>query len=65
MAAIGALSALDWNSVLNDPKAGVSLIAASMVMAVMRSLTTTAPGQSPSQVPPSSEPPPSSRSLKR
>lgn len=25
MAAIGALSALDWNSVLNDPKAGVSL----------------------------------------
>lgn len=44
-AAFGALSIVDWNSFLTDPKAGWSIIAMSVIMAVMRSVTTTPPGE--------------------
>jgi hypothetical protein len=44
-AAFGALTIVDWNKFLEDPKAGWSIIAMSVIMAVMRSLTTTPPGQ--------------------
>jgi len=42
-AAFGALAVADWNSFLTDPKAGWSVIAMSVIMAVMRSITTTPP----------------------
>jgi hypothetical protein len=42
-AAFGALAVADWNTFLNDPKAGWSIITMSVVMAVMRSITTTPP----------------------
>lgn len=42
-AAFGALAVVDWNSFLQDPKAGWSVIAMAVVMAVMRSITTTPP----------------------
>ncbi len=42
-AAFGALSVADWNSFMKDPKAGWSIIAMSVLMAVMRSITTTPP----------------------
>lgn len=42
-AAFGALAVADWNSFLQDPKAGWSIIAMSVVMAVMRSITSTPP----------------------
>jgi hypothetical protein len=44
-AAFGALAVADWNSFLQDPKAGWSIIAMSVIMAVMRSVTTTPPGE--------------------
>ena len=42
-AAFGALAVADWNTFLHDPKAGWSVIAMSVIMAVMRSITTTPP----------------------
>jgi hypothetical protein len=42
-AAFGALAVADWNGFLHDPKAGWSVIAMSVIMAVMRSITTTPP----------------------
>lgn len=42
-AAFGALAVVDWNRFLEDPKAGWSVIAMSVLMAVMRSITTTPP----------------------
>ncbi len=42
-AAFGALAVVDWETFLHDPKAGWSIIAMSVVMAVMRSITTTPP----------------------
>jgi len=42
-AAFGALAIADWNSFLQDPKAGWSIIAMSVMMAIMRSITTTPP----------------------
>lgn len=42
-AAFGALAVVDWNTFLHDPKAGWSVIAMSVLMAVMRSITTTPP----------------------
>ena len=42
-ASFGALAVADWNAFLNDPKAGWSVITMSVIMAVMRSITTTPP----------------------
>lgn len=44
-AALGALAAADWVSFFNDPKAGLAVIGMSVLMAVMRSITTTPPGK--------------------
>lgn len=44
VATFGALAAADWNAFLHDPKAGWSLIASSVIFAIMRSITTTPPG---------------------
>jgi hypothetical protein len=43
-AVFGALAATDWNAFLKDPKAGVSIIVMSVLMAAMRSITSTPPG---------------------
>ena len=44
-AAFGALAVVDWNAFLKDPKAGASIVGMSILMAVMRSITSTPPGQ--------------------
>ena len=44
MAAFGVLATTDWVSVLANPKAGFTAIGAAILMAVMRSITTTPPG---------------------
>ena len=43
-AAFGALAIADWNKFVEDPKAGWAIIGMSVVMAVMRSVTSTPPG---------------------
>lgn len=45
VAIFGALASTDWIAVLNDPKAGAVAVASAILMAVMRTLTTTPPGQ--------------------
>jgi len=44
VAVFGALAAVDWNPILTDPKAGWAAIASAVIMAVMRSITSTPPG---------------------
>lgn len=44
-ATFGVLAVVDWEAFLHDPKAGWSIIAMSVIMAVMRSITTTPPGK--------------------
>lgn len=46
VAAFGALAATDWVGFMNDPKAGAVAIGSAMLMAIMRSVTTTPPGKS-------------------
>jgi len=41
----GLLATTDWVSFLNDPKAGAVALGSAALMAVMRSITTTAPGK--------------------
>lgn len=44
IAVFGVLAAVDWNAFLTDPSAGWTAVVTAIVMAVMRSITTTAPG---------------------
>jgi len=44
-AVFGVLSTTDWVKFLDDPKAGWSIVAMSIVMAIMRSITSTPPTQ--------------------
>ncbi len=44
VAIFGALASTDWISVLNDPKAGAVAIGSAVIMALMRSISTTPPG---------------------
>ncbi|MBM3578712.1 MAG: hypothetical protein FJX40_13910 [Alphaproteobacteria bacterium] len=44
VALFGALASTDWVSFLNDPKAGATAVGAAVLMAIMRSITSTAPG---------------------
>jgi hypothetical protein len=44
VAIFGALAATDWISFLDDPKAGAVAIASAILMALMRSFTTTPAG---------------------
>ncbi len=52
----GVLAQTDWVSFLNDPRAGSTVIASGFIMAFMRYITTTPPGQAESGKP---EAPPS------
>lgn len=45
VAIFGVLAATDWIAVLDDPKAGAVAVGAALLMAVMRTITTTAPGR--------------------
>lgn len=44
MAVFSALAMVDWNVFLNDPKAGAMGLFMAILMAVMRSITTTPAG---------------------
>jgi hypothetical protein len=44
LALFGVLASTDWISLLDDPKAGVVAMGSAVLMAVLRSVTTTAPG---------------------
>lgn len=44
-AIFGVLATTDWVKFLDDPKAGWSIVAMSVLMAAMRSITTTPPAQ--------------------
>jgi hypothetical protein len=44
VAIFGALASTDWISFLDDPKAGAVAIASAILMALMRSFTTTPAG---------------------
>lgn len=46
-AVFGALSVLDWNLILNDPKVGWTLIVSAVAMAVLRAITSTPPAVGP------------------
>lgn len=44
VAMFGVLASTDWIAFLNDPKAGAVAVGSAILMAVMRSLTTTPAG---------------------
>ena len=45
VAAFGALASTDWMSFMNNPKAGAVAVGSAIVMAIMRSITSTPPGK--------------------
>ncbi len=45
VAVFGVLASTDWLSFFNDPQAGAVAIGVALLMAAMRSVTTTPPGQ--------------------
>lgn len=45
-AVFGVLATTDWVKFFDDPKAGASIVAMSVLMAIMRSITTTPAGKS-------------------
>jgi 20S proteasome alpha/beta subunit len=45
VATFGVLASTDWIGFMNDPKAGAVAIGSALLMAVMRSITTTPPGK--------------------
>ena len=47
IAVFGALAALDWNVILDNPQAGVVAVISAILMAIMRSATKTPPGAPP------------------
>lgn len=44
-AVFGALAIIDWNTVLTDPQAGWTAVIMAVLMAAMRAITSTPPGQ--------------------
>jgi len=44
LALFGVLASTDWVSFLSDPKAGAVALGSAVLMAILRSVTTTAPG---------------------
>ena len=44
MAVFGVLALADWNSFLDNPTAGMVALISAIIMAVLRSITTTPPG---------------------
>jgi len=47
LAIFGVLAATDWGNFLNDPKAGMVAVGSAVLMAVLRSITSTPPGKAP------------------
>ena len=47
IAVFGVLNMFDWNLFFNDPKAGAVALGSAVLMAIMRSLTSTPPGTPP------------------
>ena len=45
IAVFGVLEATDWNALLDNPSAGWVAVGAAVVMAIMRSITTTPAGK--------------------
>lgn len=45
-ALFGALAVIDWNPLIQNNGAGWTALAMSVIMAVLRTVTTTAPGKS-------------------
>ena len=45
LAMFGVLAATDWVSFLSDPKAGGVALGSALLMAILRSVTTTPPGK--------------------
>jgi len=45
LAIFGVLAATDWVNFLNDPKAGMVAVGSAVLMAVLRSITSTPPGK--------------------
>lgn len=45
VAIFGLLAMVDWNAFLDDPKAGAVALGSAVLMAIMRTLTSTPPGQ--------------------
>ena len=45
LAVFGVLAQVDWVSFLNDPKAGSVAIGSAILMALLRTVTTTPPGK--------------------
>lgn len=50
MAVFGVLALADWNAIIDNPQAGVVSIVAAVIMAALRSITTTPPGVSSSDL---------------
>jgi hypothetical protein len=48
LATFGVLATTDWIGFMNDPKAGAVAVGSAVLMAILRSITTTPPGQKPS-----------------
>lgn len=46
-AVFGALAIVDWNAVVADPAAGWATVVMAVVMAAMRAITSTPPGEKP------------------
>lgn len=44
MAVFGVLAMADWNFIIDNPKAGIVALGSALLMAVLRSITTTPPG---------------------
>jgi hypothetical protein len=44
MAALGVLEQTDWFVIWDDPKAGWTAVGSALIMAILRSVTTTPPG---------------------
>lgn len=45
LAVFGVLAATDWIGFLSDPKAGSVAVGSALLMAILRSITTTPPGR--------------------
>lgn len=45
LATFGVLATTDWDGFLHDPKAGAVAIGSAVLMAILRSITSTPPGQ--------------------
>lgn len=45
VAVFGILALVDWNAFLDDPQAGAVALGSAVLMAILRTITSTPPGQ--------------------